>query len=352
MHTSPKLSPKMRIILKSCFPLSIKFSTKTLMHLRKHHQTLSVRSLQTTSEGRYTQSDATFYPHSDMALLKSECVPLPKEILDSFVVVEAETLDKVFSSVRPTTCLLDSVLTLFFKPFYDYFRDEILTMMNCSLQTGVFPAAFKGAVVRPLLKKRNLDFSHFNNYRPISNLPFLSKTLEKLVLIQLNNFISAYNVLEKFQSGFRVNHSTETALLRVLNDVKINYDAQKVTVLVLLDLSAAFDTVDHNILLTGLKHIGFSGAVDKWFPSSLDNFCSKTYEITCGVPQGSILGPVLFNLYMLPLGGVIGRHRVQFHSYADDTQLYISVSPDDARPLDALFNCISDIESWMSENFP
>ncbi|KAK7891097.1 hypothetical protein WMY93_023060 [Mugilogobius chulae] len=82
-----------------------------------------------------------------------------------------------------------------------------------------------------------------------------------------------------------------------------------------------------------------------------NNIQLTVHEITCGVPQGSILGPVLFNLYMLPLGGVIRRHGINFHSYADDTQLYISMSPDDTRPMDALFNCILDIKSWMAENF-
>uniref|UniRef100_A0A8C6Q5K8 Reverse transcriptase domain-containing protein n=1 Tax=Nothobranchius furzeri TaxID=105023 RepID=A0A8C6Q5K8_NOTFU len=232
--------------------------------------------------------------------------------------------------------------------------------MNCSLQTGVFPAAFKRAVVRPLLKKSNLDFNELNNYRPVSNLQFLSKILEKLVLNQLNDFINTNNVLEKFQSGFRVNHSTKTALLKILNDFRLNYDERKLTVLVLLDLSAAFDTVDHTILLTRLKQIGLSGAVHRWFTSyltdrtfmvSLDSCSSRVHGITCGVPQGSILGPVLFNLYMLPLGGVIRRQGVNFHIYADDTQLYISVSPDDSRSMDALFNCILDIQSWMAENF-
>ncbi len=164
--------------------------------------------------------------------------------------------------------------------------------------------------MRPLLKKSNLDSNDFNNFRPVSNLPFLSKILEKLVFIQLNDFINSQNVLEKFQSGFRVNHSTETALLKILNDFRVNYDSQKVTVLVLLDLSAAFDTVDHTILLSRLIQIGLSGAVHRWFTSyltdrtfmvSLDTGSSKVHKITCGVPQGLILGPVLFNLYMLLL---------------------------------------------------
>ena len=83
----------------------------------------------------------------------------------------------------------------------------------------------------------------------------------------------------------------------------------------------------------------------------MDTCSLRTHEIKCGVPQGSILGPILFNVYMLPLGDVIRRHGISFHSYADDTQLYIAVSPDDTRPLDALFNYILDIKSWMAANF-
>jgi len=158
-----------------------------------------------------------------------------------------------------------------------------------------------------------------------------------------------------------MNHSTETALLKILNDFRCNADSQKLTVLVLLDLAAAFDTVDHHILLNRLRNlVGLSGTVFNWFHSyltdrcfsvSMDTCSSRTHEIRCGVPQGSILGPILFNLYMLPLGDVIRRHGISFHSYADDTQLYIAVSPDDTGPIDALFNCILDIKSWMAENF-
>ncbi|XP_029938415.1 uncharacterized protein LOC115381268 [Salarias fasciatus] len=260
-----------------------------------------------------------------------------------------------------TTCLLDPIPTPLFKSLYGFLEEQILNIMNSSLQTGVFPTAFKTAVVKPLLKKSNLDPDVFNNYRPVSNLPFLSKVLERLVFNQVNDFLMINNILERHQSGFRVNHSTETALLKILNDIRWNLDNKKLTVMVLLDLSAAFDTVDHHILINRLSHlVGLSGTVLNWFSSyltdrcfyvSLDTCSSGTHEIRCGVPQGSILGPILFNLYMLPLGDVIRRHGISFHSYADDTQLYIAVSPDDSGPIETLFNCISDIKSWMAVNF-
>lgn len=286
---------------------------------------------------------------------------LPEETLESFALVDARTLGRAFSQVNPTTCLLDPIPTSLLKTFYGFFEEQILNIVNYSLQTGVFPAAFKTSVVKPLLKKSNLDPNIFNNYRPVSNLPFLSKILEKLVFNQLNDFLNSINILEKYQSGFRMNHSTETALLKILNDIRYNADSHKLTVLVLLDLSAAFDTVDHHILLNRLRYlVGLSGTVFSWFSSyltdryfrvSLDTCSSRTHKISCGVPQGSILGPILFNLYMLPLGDVVRRHGISFHSYADDTQLYIAVSLGDTGPIDALFNCILDINSWMAENF-
>ena len=286
---------------------------------------------------------------------------LSEETLESFALVDARTLGRVFSQINPTTCLLDPIPTSLLKSFYEFFEEQILNVVNYSLQTGVFPTAYKTAVVKPLLKKSNLDPNILNNYRPVSNLPFLSKILEKLVFNQLNYFLNKNNILEKYQSGFRMNHSTETALLKILNDIRCNADTRKVTVLVLLDLSAAFDTVDHHILLNRLRTlIGLSGTVFNWFSSyltdrsffvSMDTCSSRTHKIKCGVPQGSILGPILFNLYMLPLGDVIRRHGISFHSYADDTQLYIAVSPDDTGPIDTLLNCILDIKSWMAVNF-
>ena len=155
--------------------------------------------------------------------------------------------------------------------------------------------------------------------------------------------------------------ATETALIRVLNDIRLNTDSGKVSVLVLLDLSAAFDTVDHSILLNRLETwAGLSGTVLEWFRSYLEeqsyfvtigSYESNRMAMTCGVPQGSVLGPLLFSLYMLPLGQVLQNSNVDYHSYADDTQIYIALSSDDYSPIQSLCHCLEQVTNWMNQNF-
>jgi len=170
------------------------------------------------------------------------------------------------------------------------------------------------------------------------------------------------NLFECLQSAYRANHSVETALTRVLNDLLVAVDNKKVAGLVLLDLSAAFDTVNHSVLLDRLKNrIGINGLPLEWFHSYLGNMnqrisirgkLSDAFRLSTGVPQGSVLGPLLFSIYMGPLGDVIRKHNICFHFFADDTQLYICFYPEEtADAMARLQACINDVRQWMARNF-
>ena len=137
-------------------------------------------------------------------------------------------------SLSSSTSELDVLPTKFFKTIFHLISADILQIINTSLQTGIFPTSLKTAVVKPLLKKASLDASTPSNYRSISNLPFIGKVLEKVVFTQVSAFLTATCCFDLYQSGFREHHSTETALIKVVNDIRTNNDAGKTTVLMLL----------------------------------------------------------------------------------------------------------------------
>ena len=278
-----------------------------------------------------------------------------------------QEVQRIIRRMKSSTCALDPFPTALVKANIGAIGPLITNVINLSLQAGHVPPALKTAIITPLLKRPTLDPEALGSYRPISNLPFLSKVLEKVVAAQLQTHLEDNNIFEKFQSGFRSAHSTETALVRVTNDLLMAADDGCPSLLVLLDLSAAFDTVDHAILLDRLHStVGLCDLALSWFQSylagrtecvSLGGAKSSTQPVTCGVPQGSVLGPLLFTLYMLPLGRIISRHGVSFHCYADDTQLYIRTEPTPPTALSsspspaALSACLEETKAWMNHNF-
>ena len=222
--------------------------------------------------------------------------------LSHFNSINSDTLEKTVRSLSSSTSELDVLPTKFFKTIFHLISADILQIINTSLQTGIFPTSLKTAVVKPLLKKASLDASTPSNYRSISNLPFIGKVLEKVVYTQVSAFLTATCCFDLYQSGFREHHSTETALIKVVNDIRTNNDAGKTTVLMLLDLSAAFDTVDHHILLHTLEHwVGLSGTVLSWLRSYLEN---RSFT--------SLLGILSQNLCPYPVASLRDRFSALF----------------------------------------
>ena len=259
------------------------------------------------------------------------------------------------------SCALDPIPTDLLKTCIGVLLKPITTLVNQSLAEGSFPPVFKNAHVTPLLKKTSLSKDDMKNYRPVSNLSFVSKIVEKVVAARVHSHLIKSKLSNPFQSAYKKLHSTETALIRIQNDILMAMDKGQVTALTLLDLSAAFDTIDHSILLERLQSwFGFSGLALGWFSSylsdrsqqiKLEGVLSPKVHLSFGVPQGSVLGPVRFTLYTTPLSTAIQGHAIQHHLYADDSQLYMSfTSGDSSAKIESLKACLDSVSKWMLLN--
>ena len=268
---------------------------------------------------------------------------------------------KLITSMPAKTSPLDYLPTNLLKSSADLFGQIIATLANKSFSEGSFPESFKSAQVKPLLKKTGLDPDNLSNYRPISNLNTISKIIERLFLSRLRIHIAATGNFNSKQSGFRTNHSTETALQSIFNDVYRAIDAKKLTLLVALDISAAFDALEHNILLRRLQYtFGISGPALNWIGSYLhgrsqfikiDNSTSEKFPCMFGVPQGSVLGPFLFALHVSPVANVIEKAGLRHHQYADDTQMYISfVTHEKQQSIQVTERAVVAVRQWFILN--
>ncbi|KAK6191281.1 hypothetical protein SNE40_003011 [Patella caerulea] len=280
--------------------------------------------------------------------------------MDKFQEVTVPEVIKIIQEGNSKSCSLDILPTNLVKDMLPVLAEVFTELFNVSLSSGIFPDGFKEAVVRPVLKKAGLDVNILKNFRPLSNLSVLSKYLEKIVVTQITKYLSENDLYMKYQSAYRAYYSTETALLRVQNDVLCALNDRKDVVLVMLDLSAAFDTLDHTILLHILQErFGFTGTVLNWFQSYLSNRhfrvsidslpASHEFELEFGVPQGSVLGPILFTLYTSPLEDIFSKHSVNSMLYADDSQLYI-VSEKLQDDIGSLEGCTDEVRDWMKSH--
>ena len=278
------------------------------------------------------------------APLPSFTTATPGCMLSTFQTLDIEDVATAIHKLPDKQCTSDPIPMCLLKDNADLLAPFITELCNRSLSSGVFPTPFKSAFITPLLKKSDMDPADCKSYRPISNLSVLSKTVEHLVARQLVDHLNLWKLMPDLQSAYRAHHSTETAVLRVFSDILGTLDRGDFAVLTLLDLSAAFDTVDHETLLQRLEtSYRIRSTVLSWFASYLHDrqqfvHCRSSTSIQSyilyGVPQGSVLGLILFLLYTVDLIKLVKVRDRRPHLYADDTQLYGFCSPDRALALE------------------
>ena len=217
----------------------------------------------------------------------------------------------------------------------------IADIANISLGNGKVCQDLNEALLRPLVKG-NLDYNLLHSFHPVSDLSYLSKLIEHVVAKQLIRYTETTNQMETYQSAYREHFSTETALLRVKSGILEAINKKESMCLIMLNLSAAFDSLEHSLILTHHKyHFGITDTCLEWFEDYLtgrnqrevvtdsDGVHAKSTKraLRQGIPQGSVLGPIIFNLFLSSLGEICRKHGISFIGYADDSQNYLSFRP-------------------------
>lgn len=265
-----------------------------------------------------------------------------------FNLVQEDTISKILNNIKSNATGPDNINIHMILMCCPFIMPYIVNIINSCLLDSVFPRAWKVSKVLPQPKKSKI--AGFSDLRPISILPTLSKVLEKIMAQQISEHLKEFSILPEKQSGFRPGYSCTTAMLDLIDDILRDNDSGSTTALVLLDYSKAFDTLNHELLLTILKYVGFSESAisllqsfitDRYQYVSLGQHESGMASVTTGVPQGSVLGPLLFCVYTCCISRCLNSCKSYF--YADDTQLRFSFLSTNRREACDLIN--SDLTS-------
>ena len=285
-------------------------------------------------------------------------------VLDKFKPATEDEIREIIGTYGTNCSPEDPIPASLMKNNLDTFIPIWLDIVNLSLRQGSMDC-LKEAIVMPLIKEKDemIDTDILNNYRPVSNLVFLSKLIERVVAMRIEGHMDRYRLHSINQFGFKKNHSTEMLLLKVVNDLLISSDKKIPTLLMLLDLSAAFDTVDQRKLLQILENeIGIRGTVLAWFTSfilertqkvKVEDSYSCVEKLAYGVAQDSVLGPILFNIYTRSFPGKLKSMGFDVKGFADDHQLWKQFNPlFQVKVLGVDINrCFEAIATWMNEYF-
>ena len=296
----------------------------------------------------------------DMTAVSSQTPP-PLDLeseLTEFCNITPSSFEEIVRKCRVTHCDLDPLD--FSKVPPAFLNGRFIDIINATFSTCEFPSSEKRGLIYPRLKSHGLDREVLGNYRPITNVSYLSKLIETAMYLQLEAHVQRNNVLPPTQSAYRTSHSTETAMTRVYSDIISNLDSNLHTIAVYLDLSSAFDSIDHTLLLDELQSIGIKDKALETLKSYLSdrqvqvslpgtNTKSDSLPLKYGVPQGSVLGPLLFVLYTRRLSTILTNLGLNHHIYADDTQFYCSFNDNEVLDIkNRITEALNQIKSWMT----